>query len=320
MRRARAGMPRPPVPPPPPRCARQRPGRCSTPGAARATAPASSRALGPSTVVVGLDYDAVSVAHATATYGGSRTAYIRGALTTLPLPDAGVDLVVSLQVLEHIWSPGAYVRELVRVTRPGGVVVLSTPNRLTFSPDLRRRERPANPFHSREYDPAELAGELARWAPRCRQAALVGVRHGPRLRAWESEPRPGRGGPAGDAPRSLACRAGGSGRRGGPGRLRADGRGPRPFAGPRRRPGDGGGLNHPLHGAESTAMSTGTAHGCRVRSPSSCTRTCPGCPATASGRWARSGSTRPSSSPTSPSSRSSTPWPPRASATSSPSA
>ena len=145
---------------------------------------------GPSTVVVGLDYDAVSVAHATATYGGSRTAYIRGALTTLPLPDAGVDLVVSLQVLEHIWSPGAYVRELVRVTRPGGVVVLSTPNRLTFSPGLRRRERPANPFHSREYDPAELAGELARWAPRCRQAALVGVRHGPRLRAWEQSHGP----------------------------------------------------------------------------------------------------------------------------------
>jgi SAM-dependent methyltransferase len=140
---------------------------------------------GPSTVVVGLDYDAASVAHAAATYGGSRTAYIRGALTTLPLPDAGVDLVVSLQVLEHLWSPGDYVGELVRVTRPGGVVVLSTPNRLTFSPGLRRRERPVNPFHSREYDPAELTDVLARWAPQCRLAALVGVRHGPRLRAWE---------------------------------------------------------------------------------------------------------------------------------------
>jgi hypothetical protein len=66
-------------------------------------------------------------------------------------------------------------------------VVLSTPNRLTFSAGLRRRERPANAFHCREYDAAELVAELARWAPRLAVEQVLGVRHGARLRAWEAE-------------------------------------------------------------------------------------------------------------------------------------
>ncbi len=135
--------------------------------------------------VVGVDYDAATTAHARSAHGGQRTAYVRGALTALPLADAAVDLAVSLQVIEHLWSPGDYVGELVRVTRPGGVVVLSTPNRLTFSPGLGRRGHPVNPFHSREYDAAELVGELGRWAPQCQAAEVLGVRHGPRLREWE---------------------------------------------------------------------------------------------------------------------------------------
>jgi SAM-dependent methyltransferase len=95
--------------------------------------------------------------------------------------------VVSLQVLEHIWAPGDFARGLTRLCRPGGTVVLSTPNRLTFSPGLRRRERPANAFHCREYDAAELVAELARWAPRLAVEQVLGVRHGGRLRAWEAE-------------------------------------------------------------------------------------------------------------------------------------
>ena len=133
-------------------------------------------------------------------------------------------MTVSLQVLEHIWTPGDYVRELARVTRPGGVVVLSTPNRLTFSPGLGRREKPSNLYHCREYDAEELAGELGRWLPGAEVTVLgpwprrAAARLGGRARV-------GRGGPAGPGP-------GGLGR--GPARRRRvrDGRRLRP-----RRPG-----------------------------------------------------------------------------------
>jgi len=38
------------------------------------------------------------------------------------------DLVVSLEVLEHLPAPLTHLRELQRITRPGGLLLLSTPN------------------------------------------------------------------------------------------------------------------------------------------------------------------------------------------------
>lgn len=138
----------------------------------------------PGVRTVGVDYDAVTTAHAARTHGGERAAYIRAALTALPLAEAVVDVTVSLQVLEHIWTPGDYVRELARVTSPGGTLVVSTPNRLTFSPGLGRREKPSNLYHCREYDASELARELGRWLPDA-EVAVVGLGHGERLTKWE---------------------------------------------------------------------------------------------------------------------------------------
>ena len=43
----------------------------------------------------------------------------------MPLPDALADLTFSSNVLEHVPSTEAFVRELVRVTRPGGLLYVS---------------------------------------------------------------------------------------------------------------------------------------------------------------------------------------------------
>ncbi|GAB3435023.1 hypothetical protein GCM10027517_03750 [Phycicoccus ginsengisoli] len=143
------------------------------------------RGAWPGVRVVGVDYDPAACAHAARRHGGPHAAYLRGALTSLPLADAAADVTTSLQVLEHIWTPREYVRELARVTRPEGALVLSTPNRLTFSPGLGRHEPPPNAYHCREYDAAELAAELVRWLPGS-GVELLGLHHGTRLRAWES--------------------------------------------------------------------------------------------------------------------------------------
>jgi 2-polyprenyl-3-methyl-5-hydroxy-6-metoxy-1,4-benzoquinol methylase len=54
---------------------------------------------------------------------------VRGNLEQLPLGEAEFDLVVSIQVVEHLLDPAAGARELGRVLRPGGTLLLSTDNR-----------------------------------------------------------------------------------------------------------------------------------------------------------------------------------------------
>jgi SAM-dependent methyltransferase len=50
----------------------------------------------------------------------------------LPFPDATFDLVFSHEVLEHVTDDRVCVQEMVRVTRPGGRLVVFVPNRLYF--------------------------------------------------------------------------------------------------------------------------------------------------------------------------------------------
>ena len=51
----------------------------------------------------------------------------------LPLADGAVGAVVSLDVIEHVRDPDTYLREIGRVTRPGGGLALSTPNRFSLT-------------------------------------------------------------------------------------------------------------------------------------------------------------------------------------------
>jgi len=52
---------------------------------------------------------------------------LQSTLTALPFGDAGFDVVVSGEVLEHVEDDAAAVREMFRVLRPGGVCVLTVP-------------------------------------------------------------------------------------------------------------------------------------------------------------------------------------------------
>lgn len=55
----------------------------------------------------------------------------------LPFEDASFDRVVSVEGIEHLEAPRAFVRELARVLRPGGRLIISTPNVLNMRSRLR---------------------------------------------------------------------------------------------------------------------------------------------------------------------------------------
>jgi 2-polyprenyl-3-methyl-5-hydroxy-6-metoxy-1,4-benzoquinol methylase len=45
-----------------------------------------------------------------------------------PFEDASVDVVMAVEILEHLENPRSFLRELWRVLEPGGVAIVSTPN------------------------------------------------------------------------------------------------------------------------------------------------------------------------------------------------
>lgn len=129
--------------------------------------------------VVAVDYDEAAVAHVRARY--PRVEVMRANLAELPLPDASVDVVVNFQVIEHLWDQGQFVAECARVLRRDGLLMVSTPNRITFSPG---RDTPINPFHTRELNADELT-ELLLDAG-FRNVSISGLFHGPRLREMDA--------------------------------------------------------------------------------------------------------------------------------------
>jgi 2-polyprenyl-3-methyl-5-hydroxy-6-metoxy-1,4-benzoquinol methylase len=50
----------------------------------------------------------------------------------VPLADGCADVVAAVETIEHLENPRAFVRELVRLARPGGWVVVTTPNQLSL--------------------------------------------------------------------------------------------------------------------------------------------------------------------------------------------
>lgn len=127
-----------------------------------------------------VDYDISAVEHVRARY--PRVEMLHGNLAQLPLPDASVDTVVNFQVIEHLWDQAQFLRECFRVLRPGGELLVSTPNRITFSPG---RDTPLNPFHTRELNAVELTELLVDAG--FEVSVMTGVHHGERLRALDAK-------------------------------------------------------------------------------------------------------------------------------------
>ena len=127
--------------------------------------------------VVALDYLPDVCAHVARRYPAVSS--VQGDLQRMPLGTGAVEVVANLQVIEHLHDQLGFVAECARVLRPAGTLIVTTPNRLTFSPGSAE---PLNPFHTRELSAAELTALLA---PHFTVTRTLGLSHGSRIRRWE---------------------------------------------------------------------------------------------------------------------------------------
>ncbi|ADB33940.1 Methyltransferase type 11 [Kribbella flavida DSM 17836] len=122
--------------------------------------------------VFGLDYEGTTLRHVAKAY--PQIGPVQGNLVQTGFAGASFDLVTSLQTIEHLWEQPRFVAECARILAPGGTLVLTTPNTLTF---------PAgNWYHTKELTAAELV-DLVR--AHFEVVDVLGLWHGPRLSAWE---------------------------------------------------------------------------------------------------------------------------------------
>lgn len=109
--------------------------------------------------VTGVDIAAETVEHARARYGSDHLRFVEASAALLPLDDASVDVVVSFETIEHHEQHEEMLSEIRRVLRPGGLLVLSSPNKqyYTIEPGY------SNPYHVKELFRDELVALVGRY-------------------------------------------------------------------------------------------------------------------------------------------------------------
>ena len=82
-------------------------------------------------VVTGVDASIPSLA--TGRDHGDTVRYVGASADRLPFLDGTFDIVVAMEVLEHVEDPGSVVVEAARVLRPGGIFFFAGPSRTRLS-------------------------------------------------------------------------------------------------------------------------------------------------------------------------------------------
>jgi SAM-dependent methyltransferase len=98
-----------------------------------------SRLLGRHVTVRGFDVSPIAVEKANAAVTDEQVVFGCATGDKLPLASASVDGCYSFEVLEHIWDPEAVIREMVRVTKSGGFILISMPNYFSLDMHLAKR-------------------------------------------------------------------------------------------------------------------------------------------------------------------------------------
>ncbi|MDP9343210.1 MAG: class I SAM-dependent methyltransferase [Actinomycetota bacterium] len=124
--------------------------------------------------VVAMDLDAGAAAHAARAHSAGPV--LRADACRLPFRPGSFSAVVAFQILEHLYCPGEFVETAGVLLRPGGVLLVATPNRETSD------DGNPNPFHVHEYTGGELGGLLG---ARFERVRLGGIHAGPLLRALD---------------------------------------------------------------------------------------------------------------------------------------
>ena len=100
--------------------------------------------------VLGIDISAETISYCRTHYSDKRLHFAVGDVGKIPLYDKKIDLVVSMETIEHIdeITQNIFLNEVKRVFNPEGIFIVSTPNSLVYPK--------GNTFHLKEFNLEEF--------------------------------------------------------------------------------------------------------------------------------------------------------------------
>lgn len=104
--------------------------------------------------ITGLDYDKETIEENRKQYSSIKNLdFSQAIIPPLPMPDNSYDVITSFQFIEHIAPRKEFLKECFRVLKPGGSLLVTTPN--------AKKSLARNPFHVHEYTFDEMKREVS---------------------------------------------------------------------------------------------------------------------------------------------------------------
>ena len=100
--------------------------------------------------VIGIDIDKETIEHASLKYLRDNLKFVSGSMTNIPLDGEKIfDIIVCFEAIEHIKEQEQLIKEVKRLLKKDGILIISTPNAYIYS------QKPGynifqNPFHLKE--------------------------------------------------------------------------------------------------------------------------------------------------------------------------
>ena len=110
-------------------------------------------------LVIAFDISSDALAFGKNSYGDT-ISFVTGDAGALPFSEHSLDSIVCLEAIEHVPDANKVLREIARVLRPEGLLIISTPNKWATSP---LSKRPINPYHVREWYPGRFKELVSRY-------------------------------------------------------------------------------------------------------------------------------------------------------------
>ena len=108
--------------------------------------------------VTGVELAADAVAHARKSYRRDNLRFVQSDARNMEIASQSFDVVVSFETIEHFAEQEQFLLEVRRVLRPGGMFIVSTPDRDNYS----IAEGSANPYHILELTYEEFAALISK--------------------------------------------------------------------------------------------------------------------------------------------------------------